>query len=256
MTHYHPKLGEILHGTNNGSEVAINHHFADWQEVIEDDLRRRKRWKSGYQDSEEEKRLFRFAREHRDHYGKAPIGGEVLVLIHPLYLPLTNMHYVKKEEHKTETEDYLHTLLRFLGKMKEKRDKDASVILFDTLYHYAAASSLLLERGLVDTMVFTRYDHGDFYEGEDVELGLKRKTIFAGGAYNGRCFTGGIDALWDIIEKNFLWFIPEIILNHPSDINPRNKDRDRLSAQKIYCYHPVPKERMISLERLAQRWNL
>ena len=80
MTHYYPKLGEILRGTNGGSKVVLNQHFVDWQERIEDHLKFRRRDKRYYHDDDNETALFRYAQEHQDHYGKALSGQEVLVL--------------------------------------------------------------------------------------------------------------------------------------------------------------------------------
>src|SRR3989344_1636006 len=100
MTHYYPKLGEILDRTNNGSEVVLNQHFVDWQERIEDYLKFRRSDKMYYHDDDHETALFRYAREHQEHYGKALSGREALVLIHPLYLLLSHMYLLKEKKHQ------------------------------------------------------------------------------------------------------------------------------------------------------------
>ncbi|MBS3169896.1 hypothetical protein J4210_05410 [Candidatus Woesearchaeota archaeon] len=254
MTHYYPKLGEILRGTNGGSKVVLNQHFVDWQERIEDHLKFRRRDKRYYHDDDNETALFRYAQEHQDHYGKALSGQEALVLIHPLYLPLSHPYLLKEKKHQTEAEDYLHTLLQFLQKRKQKEDKDVGVILFDTLYHYTAASSLLLEQGLVDVVLFTLYDEGALYRNEDIHS-LNRKTVFAGGAYNGKCFSAGIGALWGVVDKSSLWTIPEIILDSPQKLSASQSLRANWINCKRYGY-PIPHEQEISLEQLAQRWGI
>ncbi len=251
--HYHPQLKELLGGNNPHSDVALNRHFADWQTAIEGNLKVRCGWKRNYDYDEEEKALFRYAREHREHFQQRITADEVLVLVHPLYLPLTHMHHLKTDQQREEVNTYLGQLLDILDRIKQKQQQQ--VVILETLYHYAAATSLLLENGLVNGTVFTQYDRGKLHPTDNLET-VRQRKLFVGGAYNDSCFSKGLEEIGTVTSGENIMVIPEFIFDHPEDAESGTLRPKRVMVNtKFNCGILSPK-RHISIEDLIKQWNI
>jgi len=253
ILHYHPQLKELFRGNNPNSDVALNKSFADWQTLIERELKVRCGWKENYDSNEEEKALFRYAQEHRRHFQQDITANEVLVLVHPLYLPLTHMHLLKTNQQREEVNVYLRQLLDILERVKEKQQQQ--VVILETLYHYAAATSLFLENGLVGGTVFTEYDSGRLYPTDNLKR-IKQKKLFVGGAYNRCCLKKGLKEIETVTTGEDMMVIPEFIFDHPEDA-----ERSTLKSQQVIFDNGsiqgiIPPKRHLSIEDLIKRWQL
>ncbi len=251
--HYHPRLKELLGGNNPNSNVAINKSFADWQTRIEKDLKVRCGWKKYYNYDEEEKALFRFAQEHRQHFQQEITADEVLILVHPLYLPLTHMHLLKTAQQRKEVDDYLKKLPELLERVKRKQQQQ--VVVMDTLYHYAATTSLLLENGLVNGTVFTQYDNGKLYDTEQVER-IGKKELFVSGAYNDRCLKHGLEKIAEITPEEKMMVIPEFVFDHPEEAERGTLKPQRIIINNGFYDAILSPRRYISIEDLIKRWGI
>ncbi len=251
--HYHPKLKELLGGNNPDSNVALNRHFADWQTPIEGNIKVRCNWKTNYDSDEEEKALFRYAQEHREHFQQRITTDEVLVLVHPLYLPLTHMYHLKTDQQQEEVNTYLRQLLDILDRIKQKQQQQ--VVILETLYHYAAATSLLLENGLASGIVFTLYDRGKLHSTDNLET-VRQKKLFVGGAYNDCCLTKGLEEIEKVTSGENIKVIPEFIFDHPEDAKSDTLKPKRVIINNGFNLGILSKKRHISIEDLIKRWGL
>ncbi len=251
--HYHSQLKELLGGNNSDSNIALNRHFTDWQTTIEDNLKVRCSWKTNYDFDEEEKALFRYAREHREHFQQRITADEVLVLVHPLYLPLTHMHLLKTDQQQEEVNTYLEQLLDVLERVKQK--KQQQVVVLETLYHYAAATSLLMENGLASGIVFTLYDRGKLHSTDNLET-VRQKKLFVGGAYNDCCFSKGLEEIGTVTSGENIRVIPEFIFDHPEDAKSGTLKPQRIIVNKRSNRRILSPKRHISIEDIIKRWDI
>ncbi len=252
-SHYHPKLKELLNGNNPNSNVAINKSFSDWQTRIEKDLKSRESFKRNYDKNEEEKAFFHFAQEHRQHFQQEISAEEVLVLVHPLYLPLTHMHLLKTAQQRKEVDDYLKKLPEILERVKQKQQQQ--VLVMDTLYHYAAATSLLLENGLVNGTVFTQYDNGRLYDTEQLKT-IRQKKLFVSGAYNDRCLKHGLERIAEITSGEKIRVVPELVFDHPEEAERGTLKPQRIIINNGFYDAILSPRRHISIEDLIKRWGI
>lgn len=211
---YNPDLRKILQATNPNFGVVLNAHFADWEEHVADCLKNREKQSVFYRyTSATDKDLFKQAQEHVEQHCQTTESDNAVVIVHPFYLPLTDKSTLAGvEEFQTECDAYLERLVGFLQWQKE--EADTTVILFETLHHYAAASSLLLERGLVDDVLFTYYDTGKLLQIDQNEQ-FRNKALYVGGGYNDGCLLG---ALSDLIPRSSkrIYAIQDLIIEPPS----------------------------------------
>lgn len=212
--HYHPQLKELLRGNNPDSDVAINKNFVAWQDNIAFEVRTRSSARRYYDSDEKERALFRYAQEHQQQFGQEITANEVLVLVHPLYLPLTHMHHLRNSQQREEVDEYLERLLNLLDKAKKRQQPQ--VVLLDTLYHYSAATSLLLENGFVDHCVFTNYDEGNLHPGQNVRA-LRQKKLFIAGSYNDYCLRQSLKEIEKVVHRENIKVIPELVFDPPGD---------------------------------------
>jgi len=170
---------------------------------------------------------------------------------------------------RDEADQYLHNLLNFLK--ANQRNPGVTVVALEIAHHYAAATSLLLEQGLIDQVLFTEYNRGSLLEVD--ELGKFRKdTLFFAGGYNGRCLKVSIDEMREVrdldkstflseeilkrIKERFpsqaegkpgsIWAIRDLIINSPNDYQT-------LSPRRVIGSSP---ERTIPLEEMMRRVSI
>ncbi len=214
MRNYDPSLQRLLPATNRDSEVMLNAAFSDWTEHIEENLRDRELYEA---DScytfGEARELFEACKEHAADNQTIVKGNNTVMLVHPFYLHLSEMQLLETREKKDEADQYLMRLWDFIYFNKERQGVE--FVVLETLHHYAAATSLLLERELIDRVIFTTHDMGfptsrpslDYYGGDQV---------YFGGGYNGLCLEQGIESMISRSESfEKVWAIYDLILESP-----------------------------------------
>ena len=228
---------------NEDSEVVLNSKFKRWTDHIEKNLRERSPSRDVCYKEGLDKELLEFCETHAKKYQTEKSGKKTVILTHPFYILFSNMHKIRTEDMKKEVEEYLEKLANFL---KIKRDNaGVRVISLETIHHYAAATSLLLEGGLIDKTIFTLYDEGYTLNPEELEP-YKNDEIFFGGGYNNYCLKISIKEMKKI-SSGEIWAIQELILNSP------RKGIDTLKPKHVYG---LPKSRVINLEEAVKRMGL
>ena len=114
--------------------------------------------------------------------------------------------------------------------------------------YYAAATSLLLEKRLVDDVFLTDYDSGCMRDKKDLEP-LKDKRIFMAGAYNGGgfCLNYSIQDIEGIVSSEKIWAIRDLVIEPDWD-NPPGLCPNLVTG--------VDSSRTITLEKFLEKLGL
>lgn len=213
MTAYYDlQLRNIFPANNDKSDVVLNNYFEEWTDHIEKNLITRFPSGGNNYESGKDKELLNLCNEHVAEYGSNIESDNVITLTHPFYMHLTHMEYVT-DRTKKDAKKYLNNLSAILN--SELSPDCTGFVVFETIHHYAALTSLLLESGLIEKVIFTEYSGGKMLDFEEINF-LKEKEIFAGGGYNGLCFTSSFKTILDIVDsEKQVHAISDLILNPP-----------------------------------------
>ncbi|OGY55518.1 MAG: hypothetical protein A2912_05845 [Candidatus Buchananbacteria bacterium RIFCSPLOWO2_01_FULL_40_23b] len=243
--YYNASLQHKLPAANSASPIVLNNTFADWADHISYYVKNRhldvdERYQEG-----KDKELFELAQTHARVYEREIESSMVIMLTHPLYLSLSHMNYIDSDEGRRDVEKYEDDLLHLLSMNKSSQSR-VGVVLLETLHHYAAASSLLVEAGLVDRVVFTEYDSG-------IPLNLRElkdfsgKRIYFGGGYNGRCLKNSMDCMAARTSSKLIFGISDLVLNSPQYYGGR---------VRVSRIDDFVAKRTVTLEEAMRRFNL
>ncbi len=242
VTHYDVNLRSKLGIPRRGHSLVLNPYFHSFTHGIakhidpftfSSDLR---------YERAENKDLLECAQEHAARHQKKEIQiKKMIVLVHPFYLHLVHMNALRTPTVQQEADKYLYSLFDLLCWNREAFH--FPIVLFETLHHYAAVTSLLLEQGFITSVLFTQCDSGMPLEKTAVTP-LKDCFTFFGGGYNYRCLTSAVKAVADVNSPQQLWAVKEFVLNSPYD--------------SPYVLQPaqvegIAKERTISLEETLRQ---
>ncbi len=244
---YNPPLRKILRATNPNQGVVLNKQFAEWGEHLTEALRDREKHHELYAyTSPEDKKLMELAEKHLKQHRQTTESDTAVVIVHPLYLPLSHKSTLAGiEKLQKESDAYLERLVNFLHWQKD--ETDTRVVLFETLHHYAAASSLLLEQGLVDDVLFTYYDTGMLLQ-HNQNKPFEDKTLFVGGGYNYGCLFAALSHLISLpIKKKYA--ISDLTIELPTRM------RYSIHPDQIYVRwdKTFPQEHCITAEEVKHR---
>jgi hypothetical protein len=142
---------------------------------------------------------------------------------------------------RKEAGEYLETLLKFLN-LNRDRSK-VGIVALETVHHYAAATSLLVEKGLIDQVIFTVYDNGCPLKKDELRK-YEKDEIFFGGGYNKRCLSTSIREMKARSSSRRIWAIKELVINSPRDYSNtlRTKKVDELSLSRMIKLEDVVKK--------------
>jgi len=181
----------LLSPTNSPTDTGVfNREFERWQQHISDHLLNRDSPVSDYSDATQSE-LLEAARQHAASYQRPTNSPRWVTITHPFYVFLTDADSLTKLKSIYDAERYLDLLISLLTSGIQRQR--ANIVVFETLHHYAAATSRLLEQGIIDRVIFTEYDHGRPLDSS--ELGGNRAYYSCGG-YNGKCFKSSLGAIW------------------------------------------------------------
>lgn len=210
-----PKLNSYVHNllNQNNGRIVVNKEFAKWQGEIE-----RRIWfpdtcRDDYSDSTGAE-IFKVAKEHVKTYRKLTNAPAWITLTHPLYVFLTHGEELKKEIIIDDANKYASNLMDLLtaGIPREK----ANIILIETAYHYAAATSRMLEQGLVDDVFFTLHDSGYMMNTEEFST---NPTYFCAGSYSNLCFRQTLKEIMERVEHDRVNVISGLVIETPKSVN-------------------------------------
>lgn len=242
--YYDVGLKDRLAANNDKSDVVLNVAFRDWTDLIAHNLNERNPHGGDDYSFGKDKDLLALCREHAQAYAVNAERKSNIVLTHPLYMHLSHMDEIRTEKVRCEADAYLDRLLGFLNSRKER--PDIGVVVLETLHHYAAATSLLLENGMVDRVIFTEYDCGCPLDPSELD-GIDARGIYLGGGYNGRCLECSIKRMRRRIGPEHLWAVQELVLNSPQDYT------QTLLPESVYG---LDDSRMITFDELLRRLSL
>lgn len=209
MSHYDKSLRYRLNATNGETGIVLNRNFSGWEHIIRENI-------VGYESrryTREELSLLKDCREHASAFSRRVESGNIIAFVHPIYLYLSHMDQLD-DRMKGEADEYFCNLMKIM-KAGIPKDK-AGRVLIETVHHYAAATSLLMEEGYLDAVIFTGYDCGIIDDAEEAR-GFHGKNFFFGGGYNQRCLSDAIGDVCDITGNKKAWAVKEICIDSPQD---------------------------------------
>jgi hypothetical protein len=159
------------------------------------------------------------------------------------------MHRIKSPSAEKDAEKYLDTLIKFLQMNQENSQVD--VVILDTIYHYAAASSLWLEAGMVKDVIFTEYDGGAPIVLNEFGRFIEKQILFGGG-YNGLCLANSIDCALYFMPSDNIWAIRDLVFRNPRD----SSIPSGVPIVGLPRVARVEKSKTITLEDAAKMFNL
>ena len=194
----------------------LNSYFDRWGKRIREDLTDHKGQMVNpcYEDCLD---LLATARDHRSVFSsKSELAERVVILVHPFYLLLTCPACPSTEAQIADAREYYTGLKKIVA--ARRTHSEISLIIFESLPHYAAASSLLLEQGSVDDVVFTRNNSGYLLERSDL-FRLRGKELMLCGGYNRRCFTSAMVDTLEVCkgDAKSISVIEGMVLDSPHD---------------------------------------
>jgi hypothetical protein len=238
--HYDTNLKNILPANSCNSDIVLNRYFTDWEAHIADNLGYRNPSGGSRYESGRDSALLDLCREHAPNKRESYYGDKIIMITHPFYMHLTHMDELDTDSVKSDAEEYLDKLLGLLQMRTD--NSEVSVVALETIHHYAAATSLLVENGLIDRVIFTEYDSGYPLIPEEL-ADFKDNTIFFCGAYNGSCLYSSIRTMEDHISTGQIWAIRDLVLNSPQDYS------STLHPKRVVG---VDKSRVVNLEKALQ----
>lgn len=183
--------------------------------------------KSRYYNNGLDVQLMKDVREHAKEFNKETDAKSWVTLIHPFYM--FTIHYGTLVSHlKENCQKYSNNLVKLLTAGLD-RDK-INLVLIEMPEIYAATTSLLLEEGLIDKVLFTERGYGNLLDNNF--LNIPNRNYFIGGGYNRRCVTSFIK---NHLNKNRGNVYPIFgLLTNPTndsgDFFPRNIEEYRIDA--------------------------
>jgi len=243
ISHFDSTLGLKLKTGNSGA--VFNPRFNGRAYNIQLNLKSRTPMNGNRYENGEDKELLETSREHAKTYARLINAEQVLMITHPLYMHLSHMDKIKNFKIMKEATLYKENLFNVLEANKSKRK--LNVIFLETVHHYAAATSLLLETGLIDRVIFTEYDEGIPLEKNELMV-LKDRKLFFGGGYNSLCLNDSLTSLQNLIDvRNESFAVRDLIIKSPRD------EFETLIPDSIFINESkMPIERVISLEDFMQ----
>jgi hypothetical protein len=178
---YDWELGQLLGVSNNSSGVTLNSEFTLYEPVIYQQLASPVGGK-GY-DFAKNRELYEACKVHAREHSSPKGAKKAVVLTHPFYVHLSHMDELNSQE-KGELREYTSKLFQLLTSNTVSDDLD--IFIMETIHGYGAATSILLEKGMVDSVIFTKCDSGRLIKKSDMDP-LKKATLYFGGGYNKRC---------------------------------------------------------------------
>jgi len=205
-TFYCPEIGRNA-GVSNAGPIFNKDNFGSWQEYLTNE----NNWNEPDYDSSKGKEFLEQCKEHRKQFAKPKDTKHVITLVHPLYTWLEEYNTLSKPQLR-DLQAYTEELTSLLEAPLDR--SRVEIVALETTYHYAAMTSLLLEAGKIDDVIFTENDMGLFLRDEGKKRFHKREALLGGG-YLGRCLKS---ACWEICQTGKIkTLIKDLTLLSPYD---------------------------------------
>ncbi|MFA6072845.1 MAG: hypothetical protein WC758_01925 [Candidatus Woesearchaeota archaeon] len=205
----------------NNSDCEINEIFAtefpDYWAYLEPLITDRTQFDLGQGRStsatREEMKIEEICKSHAKKYSNLKFEKNVVIWVHPFYLPLSHNMCVRDESVES-----FHTYID--NAFKLINNKNTSIVVFESPHHYATITANLLEKKKVDAVVLTGRDNGSPQDFKVIEQ-LKDKNLFFAGGYVGSCLSCTQTAIERHLNYCFNIFgIKDLILESPNSKKP------------------------------------
>lgn len=230
-----PSLQEVL---VNG-ERYINPNFRSWVPYAKtcSDLFY---FDKGNYNSDVQKSFLTDCEEHEKKHARGITNNMLVVLTHPFYVSLQHYEFIDNPDLRGELKSYAQKLSKLF---KYPREGIFDLVVLEAPNHYISLTSSLLEEGVVDRVLFTKYDEGHPIKEKGFSY-LADHEIFFGGCYNQSCVSHSIlDAHRLMVPK--IWGIQDLVLVSPQTENSIRAD--------YVCV--VPDSRTITLGGFFRKLN-
>ena len=228
--------------TNN--EITINKEFEDITDYLKECIKERKSKGNERYRKEEDKKLLKRCEEHISLFERKIETSNLIIIVHPFYLQLTDSDKLKKETIKKEANDYTQKLIKLLS----ERDKEKTgLIILETLHHYTATTSRLLEEGIADRVIITEYDSGAPLHEYLLEEFFDRKMYVAGG-YKKKCLKASLRAILrrKTPNEHEVYAIKDLIVDSPLELPKSIKPKEIIG---------IDQEQVITLDEMIKLIN-
>jgi hypothetical protein len=192
--------------------------------------------------------LLAVCKEHAHAHRTERLRDKVVGFVHPMFMYLTNFDYDAASIHGDEYWSRLQE--GFNGNLS-----GVSRVLFDTVHHYAATTSLFVEQGVFDRVVFTKLNTGYSLDKGHLNF-LRGKDVYMAGAYNGRCLMNTCEEVEDFADNVYL--IQDLIIYAPFDrddiLDPEHLlKKDTVQSLEVNPddYEKFPPVQVVTLEELS-----
>ncbi len=232
-------------GSNNGSSVLLNSNFRNWERHVASVVLDRGIYGSGKYREKPDSDILEGALGHIQKYQKPLNAPNIITLTHPFYAIFSHLNEIRPRKVYADFFREYGQLIRNLLINRPFGDK-ANLVIFETLHHYAAATSRLLEEGLIDAVFLTEWDTGYLLESKDLDP-LKDRTFFSGGAYYNKCLWASLTELNKAVtDKSKLHVVKELVAKSPQDghFSLSVSDEDLVSRS------PDSKNRVVSVAEM------
>lgn len=105
----------------------------------------------------------------------------VLVLVHPFYLHLSESNQLLTARAKKEANSYLEKVFKLLEVQKNR--PNYSTVMIGTAFHYALGAAHLLEKNYIQDYFITHFSSGSLLDDKQLDY-LKNKNVFVAGTFN------------------------------------------------------------------------
>lgn len=243
--HYDGKLKFESSNAIMFSDVILNINFQGWAEHIYNNLKRISTYENHKTTKELDRKLLKLCREHSAKHKKRHNANNTIMLVHPFYLYLSHMNFLNTDNYRREANSYFETLFQLLNIHREKYN--VNIIALDTIHHYPASTSFLLEQSLIDDIIFTVNDGGSPLNLSELDK-FKDNDVFFGGGYNACCLSSAIHEMSYTMHlsgnNGKIHGIDGLMLN-----SPLNSDNDLL-ARRV---NNLSNWKILELEELLHR---
>ena len=251
--HYDPQLRQILPANNGNNNIVLNTEFGRWEKYIDARIRTTSDLpnRNGYRVPGDHEGFEKLCIGHVQLHQGSVTSSRVMVLVHPFYQFSGHMRGVRGREHYQAAIAYLKRLTSFL---KSRPPQNVmGVVALESMPHYAAVTSRLLEEGMVDRVIFTRDNYGFAHSPQELRV-FGGKTLFYGGLFNGVCVSEAIFELEHRTEELFSGEreVPKVFAVMDIMLNANNQGEGVKPTEFIDVGRKkLPKECQITLDEIV-----
>ena len=211
--HYDPSLRERLPGTHLDHPLVLNPYFGEFAGHLQERILNRNKWRTADPNKRRQEHKYELpgdrelllaCQKHLGEQKHPKLEGQVVGLVHPFFLSFHQMHLLEKDFLQGCPSNPLRVYQMYIDRLfhvlNHSKRKGYSVVIFESAYDYAIGTSLLLEEGLVDSVILTENGVGRVFDLRDINS-FQERQVYMGGQYNGACLASILISLMITASK-------------------------------------------------------